>query len=68
MISLTKKLTKKIGHTTIVSVEPKKEEKKEEEKKEEEKTNPYNLYTPPPYQYYVEVEVPRDNNPCCTLM
>ena len=66
LIALTKKLKKKIGFTSIVTVEEKKEEK--EEKKEEKKEEvPALVYHPmgfPQYQYY---ELPPSNHGFCTI-
>lgn len=57
LILLTKKLNKKIGHTTIVSVEEKKEDKKED-KKEEKKEVPL----PFGYPHYHYIELPHSSH------
>ena len=62
LIALTKKLKKKIGYTSIVTVEEKKEEK--EEKKEEVPALVYHPMGFPQYQYY---ELPPSNHGFCTI-
>ncbi|XP_034698601.1 heavy metal-associated isoprenylated plant protein 47-like [Vitis riparia] len=63
LIALTEKLKKKIGYTSIVTVEEKKEEKKEETKEETKEEVPALVYHPMGFPHYL----PPSNYGFCTV-